>query len=336
MKIYSWKTRASCGQPTSGLHFQFEFHISVLRYMGRVSDKQFVINCNIKNMRFFLYTVYLVDFLCSICDNSDRPRSVLNTALAALSHVYRALEQQDLTKDAHIVRLTTALVKSQTVRPMKKSTVLPVDRFTEMFRSWGSNDSLSLKHLRLKAITLLALALMLRPSDVAPKATIFDANTGDIQTVLFITDMLEFRADGVKVTFFGIKNDAQRSGFEVFLPRHATPVIDPVQTLSDYITRTQSVRSDNAVFLSLKRPHKAVSAAVIGKVLKESMHLTGLSRQGFWGKTYRPTGATMAIHSGVDPHIVQKVGRWKCAEVFYQHYVHSQTPTEFASSVLSM
>ena len=61
---------------------------------------------------------------------------------------------------------------------------------------------MSLKHLRLKAITLLALALMLRPSDVAPKATIFDANTGDIQTVLFTTDMLEFCADGVKVTFF--------------------------------------------------------------------------------------------------------------------------------------
>ena len=43
MKSYSWKTRASCGQPTSGLHFQFEFHITVLRYMGRVSVKQLLI-----------------------------------------------------------------------------------------------------------------------------------------------------------------------------------------------------------------------------------------------------------------------------------------------------
>ena len=59
MKIYSWKTRASCRQPTSGLHFQFEFHITVLRYVGRVSVKQFVTNCNIKNMRFFLCTVYI-------------------------------------------------------------------------------------------------------------------------------------------------------------------------------------------------------------------------------------------------------------------------------------
>ena len=49
----------SCGQPTSGLRFQFEFHITVLCYMGRVSVKPFVTNCNIKNMRFFLCTVYL-------------------------------------------------------------------------------------------------------------------------------------------------------------------------------------------------------------------------------------------------------------------------------------
>ena len=60
MKLYSWKIRASCEQPTSGLHFQFEFHITVLRYMGRVSVKQFATNCNIKNMRFFLCTVYFI------------------------------------------------------------------------------------------------------------------------------------------------------------------------------------------------------------------------------------------------------------------------------------
>ena len=60
MKIYSWKTRASCGQLTSGLHFQFEFHITVLRYMGRVSVKQFVTNCNIKNTRFFCAQYILV------------------------------------------------------------------------------------------------------------------------------------------------------------------------------------------------------------------------------------------------------------------------------------
>ena len=59
MKIYFWKTRKSCEQPTSGLHFQFEFHITVLRYMELVSVKQFVTNYNIKNMRFFLCTVHI-------------------------------------------------------------------------------------------------------------------------------------------------------------------------------------------------------------------------------------------------------------------------------------
>ena len=80
MKIYSWKTRASCGQPTSGLHFQFEFHVTVLRYMGRVSVKQFVTNCNIKNMRFFLCTVQLelcLD-LCNLTQKQTLGYSELN------------------------------------------------------------------------------------------------------------------------------------------------------------------------------------------------------------------------------------------------------------------
>lgn len=279
-------------------------------------------------------TSSLADFLCTLSDDSDRPRSVINTALAALSHVYRALGRHDLTVDEHISRLVTALVKSSTARPMRKSTVLPVDRFVDLFRSWGPNNTLSMKQLRLKAITLLALALMLRPSDVAPKATTFDQTTGEEKKVLFTTDMLSFSPEGVKVTFFGIKNDTQRTGFEVFLPKHPNPLIDPVQALSDYIECTESVRTDKAVFLSLKRPHEAISSAAVGKVLEESIRLAGLAGQGFTAKSFRPTGATTAIQSGVDPHIVQKVGRWKSADVFFQHYVHSRTPADFTSEVL--
>ena len=58
------------GSQQVGLHFQFEFHITVLRYMGRVSVKQFVTNCNIKNMRFFLCTVYINNH-----DRTERPSS---------------------------------------------------------------------------------------------------------------------------------------------------------------------------------------------------------------------------------------------------------------------
>jgi hypothetical protein len=275
----------------------------------------------------------LAEFLCSLGDSSNRPSSLLHTALAALSHVYCAKSLLDITKDTHIKRLVQAIVKSQTVIPMKKSAVLPVSCFTELFCAWGANCNLSVKQLRLKAITLLALALMLRPSDVAPKATMFQSSDSSFP-VLFTKDMLSFNANGVKITFFGIKNDAQRTGFEVFLPRHDNVTLDPVQTLQDYLQRTECVRTGGAVFLALRKPHGALSASGIAKILEESIMLAGLSGQGFSAKSFRPTGATMAIEQGIEPHVVQKMGRWKSADVFYQHYVHSKTPSNFASSII--
>jgi integrase len=226
--------------------------------------------------------------------------------LAALGHVYSALKLSDLTKDSNIVRLVSALVKSGTTKPMKKSTVLPVDKFMQLFESWDDNSLLSVKLLRLKAVTLLALALMLRPSDVAPNAQMFDSQTLQVQSVVFTKSMLRFTQDGMFVTVFGVKNDVQRSGFEVFLPKHENEKLDPVRTLWDYVTRTDSVRSGDAVFLSLNKPYKALSASAVAKVLEESIHLAGHSEMGFSAKSFRPTGATVAIESRIDPKIVQK------------------------------
>ena len=281
-------------------------------------------------------TKHLADFLCSLCDRSERPQSVLATAMAALSHVYCALDLSDITKDVHITRLISALIKSGTTKAMKRSTVLPIEKFTDMFRKWGSNESLSIKQLRLKAITLLALALMLRPSDVAPNAKYFDEDTFSLQRVLFTTDMLRFDDEGVHVTFFGIKNDAQRSGFVVFLPINVDDhVIDPVSCLKCYISKTNDVRSDRAVFLALRSPFKGLASSSIANILEESIEQAGLRGQGFSAKSFRPTGATVAIEKGVNPKVVQQIGRWKSTDVFFQHYVHAKTPSEFTSKVLS-
>jgi integrase len=180
----------------------------------------------------------------------------------------------------------------------------------------------------------MSLALMLRPSDVAPNANMFDETSFQVQKILFTTDNLKFTSEGMHVTFFGIKNDTSRTGFKVYLPRHANVLLDPVSTLEDYIARTTSVRTDKAVFLSLRHPHKAICASSVAKVLEQSIALAGLADQGFSAKSFRPTGATVAIGSGVDPHIVQTVGRWKSTDVFYEHYVHTQTPKEFATQII--
>ena len=177
---------------------------------------------------------------------------------------------------------------------------------------------------------------MLRPSDVAPQATFFNQHSETEQNLSFTTDMVTFLPgnSGIKLTLFGIKNDAQREGFEVTVPKHSNALLDPGITLKDYIDRTASKRTDKSVFIALNSPFKGISSSAIAKVLEEAISLAGLKDQGFSAKSFRPTGATFAIEQGVDPKVVQKIGRWKSTEVFYDHYVHSQTPDDFTNKVI--
>ena len=276
----------------------------------------------------------LAEYMCEIASETNRPKSALCINVSALSNVYYHTHMKNMTKEEPISKLLTALIKSGTSNPMTKSTVLPITDITNMFKKWGENKTLSIKLLRLKAITLLALSLMLRPSDIAPKGVLFDQMSQTEEKFIFSRDMIQFVPSGMYVTFLGIKNDYDRAGFKVFLPSMSDKIIDPVTTLSDYMTITDKLRTDNAVFVALKKPYKAISAASVANVLEESLAFAGLANKGFSAKSFRPTGATKAIENGVAPDVVQKLGRWKCTEVFKNHYVHSMTPADYATKLL--
>ena len=63
--------------------------------------------------------------------------------------------------------------------------------------------------------------------------------------------------------------------------------------------------------------------------------MAGLGDQGFTAKSFRPTGATIAVSQGILPETVMKIGRWKTKEVFLNHYVYGQVPSGFTTNLLS-
>lgn len=103
----------------------------------------------------------IVDFLCELADTSDRPKSKLNSALAAIHLAFDALELPSQIRNPFGSRFVDALVKSGTRAPMTKSTVLPIPRLMDIFLKWPDNDELSLKQLRMKAVCLLSITAML-------------------------------------------------------------------------------------------------------------------------------------------------------------------------------
>ena len=278
----------------------------------------------------------LVTFLCQVADSSRRPKSILGNTQAAIGHLYDAMDMDNLCKYRSVTLLTTALVKSGSSQPMKPSSVMPTDKFKDLFEQLGNNCDLSIKDLRMKVITLLSLYLMLRPSDIAPHAIKYVQ--GQCTNIVFATNQLQFDEDGsLVVTFFGIKNDTSRSGFRVILQKHSNPNLDGVTALKCYIERTNTFRSkslNHGVFINLRAPYGPLTSSSIARVLEDAIKMAGLSGLGFTAKSFRPTGATRAVDGQIDPHVVMSIGRWKTADVFYRHYVHSIPPTNFSDKII--
>lgn len=279
----------------------------------------------------------LADFLCKIADSSKRPDSLLKGTLAAISFLFESMGKSSPSHNPDIKRLVTALTKSGTTRAMIRQRPMPITSFKDLFCALGLNESLSIKNLRMKTVTLLALVLMTRPSDLAPKAKLFDPKDMSLKSVAMSLNDLDFNEDGsLTVRFWGIKNDTNRQGFEVNLPRNEETIMDHSQCLKCYVDRTVESRPKETlpVCISLKAPYKAISSDTIGNVLEYSIKMAGLSDQGFSAKSFRPTGATNAVTLGILPETVMKIGRWKTREVFFNHYVYGQVPKSHTSSML--
>lgn len=215
---------------------------------------------------------------------------------------------------------------------------MPMQPFVKLFESWGENVNLDLKRSRLKAITLLAFAIMTRPSDLAPKAVFFK-ESGPGERLILRRDQLSFHEDGtLTVTLFGTKNDLHRKGFSVTIQPADNLAVDPVSCLAEYIKISQVHRllcDNDPLFVSLKKPFSAITAGTVGEQLNTAITLAGLAERGFSAKSFRPTAATVAIATGCDPDVARKIGRWECPAVFFDHYVHIKTPSNFLNNMFT-
>lgn len=277
----------------------------------------------------------VANFLCELASQSNRPKSVLNIAMSAINSLCRATNSSNPCSD-NIKSLCSALVKTHTHYARPRTNILPMQPFKDLFMSWKDNHELSLKLLRLKTITLLAFSFMLRPSDIAPNGIVFDGNTNSLGQLVFCRDQVQFHDDGgLTLTFMGIKNDASRDGFKVTIPQTSNEKLDPVRTLKTYMERTVplQLQPTDPVFVSLNKPFCPISATTVASVLNESIKLAGLDTKMYSAKSFRPSGATRSVNSGMDPDKARRIGRWKTSSVFFEHYVFDKTPANYTDNM---
>ena len=305
------------------------------KYFGKFAEFCWQRGIDVSVMNNLNSQSVVVDFLVDVSSSSARPKAILNGSIATIQNFCNATELQSPV-DSNVLKLVNGLIKSGTTEPLKRTPVMPVQPFIELFVKWGSNDKLSLWALRLKAITLLSLTVMLRPSDIAPRSEQYDQ--GVWLNTCFCRSALKFDSKGyLRMYFFGIKNDYDRDGFAVNVPVASDPLVCLVKAVQDYVVRTSDkVGAKGAVFVSLNKPYTPLSSGSIAAILNKSIQLVGLDGQGFTAKCFRPTGATKAIEAGIDADHVQVTGRWKSTETFRKHYVHANVPVSFSDKLLGI
>ena len=165
----------------------------------------------------------LAEYMCTLAGKSDHPKSVLSTILSALMCYTDAMSCKPIVTP-NVNALMDGLIKSGTTKPMKRSMVMLVEKFSQLFLSWPGNYLMELELLWLKCITLLAITAMMRPSDAVPLARIYDKKDKEFKQTFLSTKNIQLHADGsMTVIFHGIKNNYKHEGFEVNLPPASNP-----------------------------------------------------------------------------------------------------------------
>jgi len=95
----------------------------------------------------------------------------------------------------------------------------------------------------------------------------------------------------------------------------------PVQTLRAYERRTQALRPASQrmrtpLFISVRKPHRPVKPATLGRWLKGVMHRAGIDTEAFSAHSTRGAATSKARMVGVSLGDIIKVANWSSTSTF--------------------
>lgn len=163
------------------------------------------------------------------------------------------------------------------------------------------NADLSLSELAQKSTTLIALASLMRVSEIA---------STDCESISFSVSSVKFALLR--------PSKSQRSGPRQSFVLDVNPVKNacPVDSLKSFLDRTQELRSlsnRNNVFVGLIAPHAPVSPNTMARWIKTYLESSGVDTARFSAHSTRGAGASKATANGVSLETILRSGRWNSA-----------------------
>ena len=173
----------------------------------------------------------------------------------------------------------------------------------------GSNNDLSLSDLSSKLACLMALATLIRVSDLAG-IDYESINTDPPDAAFSLSRPMKAQHSGPlkRIQLKGHQPDA---------------LVCPVACLQSYLTRTEPFRSGprcRSLFLGLISPHDPISSESVSRWIKSMLSRSGIDTTVYAAHSARSEAASAAVRAGVAIDTVLRAGHWSRRSTFTRFY----------------
>lgn len=248
----------------------------------------------------------VTDFLVDLIDVGSKYNTV-NIARCSLSAVLPRVAEQTIGKDEMIGRIVKAANNLNPSEP-RYTKFWDVGLVFQMFRSWGENKTLSRLQLTQKTTVLLLLLTAQRGQ------TIWRLNVSGLE----ITE---------EKMFFKLKHllKHNRPGDPldtIVVPAYThEPLLCPIQTVTDYLARTRTVRKGiDQLLLITRGPFTPAARDTVSSWTKQTLAQAGIDTEYYKAHSTRGATTSKATALGIDINILLKQASWKTEETYGRFY----------------
>ena len=247
----------------------------------------------------------------------------INSFRSAISMTHNDIDGTRVGQHPIVTRFLRGVFNSRPPTPRYGGT-WDTDTVLRYLEGVPANPDLTLQQLTQKLAMLLALANADRCSDLAAL---------DVSRCYH-------QENGVRFVITALTKTRRRGPpLEVFYPSFPDkPALCPVEALKEYEKRTAPFRpgafDPSPLFLAVRKPHKPVKPATIGRWLKTVMSQAGIDTSIFTAHSTRGAATSKAKTLGVSLADILKAASWSSSSTFTRFYhrpIHGQ---HFGRSVL--
>lgn len=267
--------------------------------------------------------INILDFFTDLFQNGSS-FSAVNTAKAALLTFVKVNDSASWKDDPAVTKFFSGCFKIRTPLPKYTSTwnVELVLEYLDMFMPL---DQVSLKELTLKAVALVTLASGSRAQTI---------HLMNINNMVIESNTIRF--------FFDSTLKSSKPGKKPHMlefSRFTIPTRCVVHTITEYIKRTNDLRSSQQLWVSFIKPHKPVTRCTISRWLKTILIQAGIDIEQFTAHSFRMASTSKAAAAGVGLQAIMDTANWS-SSINFERFYHKELLDEskkvkFAKSVLT-